>query len=42
MAGETLQALRHKMDYWKTVGYPGRPDARNLLCVAAGAEPNAW
>jgi hypothetical protein len=24
MTGETLQALRHKMDYWKTVGYPDR------------------
>jgi len=24
MTGETLQGLRHKMDYWKTVGYPDR------------------
>jgi len=24
MAGETLQALRHKIDYWKTVGCPNR------------------
>ncbi len=24
MAGDTLQALRHKIDYWKTVGYPDR------------------
>ena len=24
MAGETLQALRHKVDFWKTVGFPDR------------------
>jgi hypothetical protein len=24
MAGETLQALRHKLDFWKTVGLPDR------------------
>ena len=24
MVGETLQALRHKLDYWKTVGCPDR------------------
>jgi hypothetical protein len=24
MAGDTLQATRHKLDYWKTVGFPDR------------------